>query len=154
MAEVNLRSLSPIFTSPCIITLSDLASRVINLNTRFLRTTRKTWTPILAMIPNSCLALYILWYAFIGQKYIFGHNDMSLVREIMILWLRMPCLWLFRNSLHRYGRGWGGNRPKQIDMMWKKGSYEYEAVKKKISCVNWMQFISIHGDNFWHYFAC
>ncbi len=30
MAEVNLRSLSPIFTSPCIITISDLSSQVIN----------------------------------------------------------------------------------------------------------------------------
>ncbi len=48
MAEVNLRSLSPIFTSPCIITLSDLSSRVINLNTRFLRSAWKAGTPILA----------------------------------------------------------------------------------------------------------
>ncbi len=48
MAEVNLRSLSPIFTIPSSITLSDLSSQVINLNNIFLRTAWKAGTPILS----------------------------------------------------------------------------------------------------------
>ena len=88
MADVNLRSLSPNFTSPCIITCYDFSSQVINSNIKFLITAWKAGTLISA---NSWLALWVESLA-LGSALLVVTSWSSYWLSVKMSYSHDPCL--------------------------------------------------------------